>query len=52
MQVVDLGPESRRIEYRDLRDLSGRLLRREPLGGAVCMRASDLCARIRAMPAV
>ena len=25
MQVVDLGPESRRIEYRDLRDLSAML---------------------------
>ena len=47
-QVLDLGPAARRIEYRDLRDLNGRLLRREPLGGAFCLRSSDLCACIRA----
>jgi hypothetical protein len=47
-QVLDLGPAARRIEYRDFRDLSGRLLRREPLDGAFCLHASDLCARIRA----
>ena len=45
-EVPDLGPHAREIPYRDIRSLSGRLIRREPSDG-ICIRAQDLCERIR-----
>ncbi|MGB1591537.1 MAG: EF-hand domain-containing protein [Promethearchaeia archaeon] len=41
----DLGPNARQIPYRDVRALSGRLLRREP-SDCYAIRAQDLCHAI------
>jgi len=41
----DLGPEARDIPFRDIRALSGSLLRREP-SDCLAIRAQDLCHHI------
>lgn len=46
VDVPDLGQHARAIPYRDIRSLGGRLIRREPAEG-MCIRAQDLCERIR-----
>mmetsp|Transcript_8705 Transcript_8705/g.13784 ORF Transcript_8705/g.13784 Transcript_8705/m.13784 type:complete len:253 (-) Transcript_8705:17-775(-) len=44
--VPDLGPNAKQIPFLDLRSLGGRLIRREP-SECICIRAQDLCERIR-----
>lgn len=41
----DFGPNARQIPYRDIRSLSGRLIRRERQDH-ICMRPQDLCEHV------